>query len=75
MVAEPIERIDRHKDGSLKAKGTTLNDVLTGYWVWFRKDGTKMRSGYFENGKQTGEWTTYDASGKVVKVTRMKSPR
>jgi antitoxin component YwqK of YwqJK toxin-antitoxin module len=32
-----------------------------------------MRSGYFENGKQTGEWTTYDAKGKVVKVTRMKS--
>jgi hypothetical protein len=22
-----------------------------------------------------GEWTTYDASGKVVKVTTMKSPR
>lgn len=75
MVAKPIERIDRHKDGSIKAKGYTINDVLTGYWEWFRKDGTKMRSGYFENGKQTGEWTTYDDGGKVVKVTRMKSPR
>ena len=73
MNAEKIERIDRHKDGSIKAKGTTINGVLTGYWEWFRKDGTKMRSGYFENGKQTGEWTTYDAKGKVVKVTRMKS--
>jgi antitoxin component YwqK of YwqJK toxin-antitoxin module len=72
MVAKPIER---HKDGSVKAKGTTLNDVLTGYREWYRKDGTKMRSGYFENGKQTGEWTTYDATGKFVKVTRMKSPR
>jgi antitoxin component YwqK of YwqJK toxin-antitoxin module len=75
MVARPIERIDRHKDGSTKAKGYTLNNVLTGYWEWFRKDGAKMRSGYFENGRQTGEWTTYDARGKVVKVTRMKSPR
>jgi len=28
-----------------------------------------MRSGYFEDGKQVGEWTTYDASGKIVKVT------
>ena len=74
MVARPRERIDRHKDGSIKAKGTTISDVLTGYWEWFRKDGTKMRSGYFENGKQTGEWTTYDARGNVVKVTRMKSP-
>jgi antitoxin component YwqK of YwqJK toxin-antitoxin module len=75
MVAKPIERIDHHNDGSLKAKGSAINDVLTGYWEWFRKDGTKMRSGYFENGKQTGEWTTYNASGKVVKVTRMKSRR
>jgi antitoxin component YwqK of YwqJK toxin-antitoxin module len=75
MVANSIERIDRYKDGSVKAKGAILNDVLTGYWEWYRKDGSKMRSGYFENGKQTGEWTTYDAQGKVVKVTRMKPPR
>jgi hypothetical protein len=31
-----------------------------------------MRSGHFENGEQVGEWTTYDANGKVVKVTKMK---
>jgi antitoxin component YwqK of YwqJK toxin-antitoxin module len=67
------ERIDRHKDGTIKARGHTVDDELTGYWEWFRKDGTKMRSGYFENGKQAGEWTTYDAKGKVVKVTKMKS--
>jgi hypothetical protein len=47
---------------------------LAGYWEWFRKDGTRMRSGYFENGNQVGEWTTYDAKGKIVKVTKMKSP-
>jgi antitoxin component YwqK of YwqJK toxin-antitoxin module len=75
MVGKPEERIDRYKDGSIKAKGWTTDGVLTGYWEWFRKNGTKMRSGYFENGKQTGEWTTYDASGKVVKVTTMKPPR
>jgi antitoxin component YwqK of YwqJK toxin-antitoxin module len=40
-----------------------------GYWEWFRKDGTKMRSGYFRLGKQVGEWTTYDKKGKAVKVT------
>jgi len=47
--------------------------VLTGYWEWFSKDGTKMRSGYFENGKQVGDWTTYDAMGNVFKVTKMKA--
>ena len=46
--------------------------VMTGYWEWFRKDGTKMRSGYFEHGEQVGEWTTYDKNGKVYKVTKMK---
>jgi antitoxin component YwqK of YwqJK toxin-antitoxin module len=66
------ERIGRHKDRTIKARGHTVDDVLTGYWEWFRKDGTKMRSGHFENGEQVGEWTTYDANGKVVKVTKMK---
>jgi antitoxin component YwqK of YwqJK toxin-antitoxin module len=68
------ERIDRHNDGSIKARGHVIDQVLAGYWEWFRKDGTKMRSGYFENGKQVGEWTTYDAKGKVVKITKMRSP-
>jgi antitoxin component YwqK of YwqJK toxin-antitoxin module len=49
-----------------------IDGVMTGYWEWFRKDGTVMRSGYFENGEQVGEWTTYDKNGKVVKVTTMK---
>jgi len=31
-----------------------------------------MRSGYFESGEQAGEWTTYDKSGAVYKVTNMK---
>jgi antitoxin component YwqK of YwqJK toxin-antitoxin module len=47
-------------------------DVMVGHWEWFRKDGTIMRSGSFENGRQVGEWTTYDAKGNVVKVTNMK---
>ena len=64
------ERIDRHKDGSIKAKGHMRDGELEGYWEWFRKDGSKMRSGYFADGKQEGEWTTYDTKGKVVKVTK-----
>jgi antitoxin component YwqK of YwqJK toxin-antitoxin module len=40
-----------------------------GFWEWFRKDGTKMRSGYFKNGKQIGKWITYDKKGKEFKVT------
>ncbi|NJO22666.1 MAG: hypothetical protein HC868_06625 [Sphingomonadales bacterium] len=59
-----------HKDGSVRAKGWLRNGALDGYWEWFRKDGTKLRSGHFDNGERVGEWTTYDAKGKVYKVTR-----
>lgn len=61
-----------HKDGSLWAVGRRRGAVMEGYWEWFRKDGTKMRSGFFQNGEQCGDWTTYDRSGKIHKVTTIK---
>ncbi len=36
------------------------------------KDGTKLRSGHLDDGRQTGEWTTYDKRGQVYKVTTLK---
>ena len=42
---------------------------MEGYWEWFRKDGTRMRSGHFKNGKQSGIWTTYDKAGAPFKET------
>lgn len=70
-----IERIDRHKDGSIKAGGPVRGDQPDGYWEWFRLDGTKLRSGHFENGEQVGEWITYDQHGAVYKVTQIKPRR
>ena len=62
-----------HKDGSIWAKGAKCGEVMTGYWEWFRKDGTRMRSGHFDSaGQQIGEWITYDKKGKVYKVTSIK---
>ena len=61
-----------HNDGTIWAKGTLVDDQPDGYWEWYRKTGVIMRSGYFEKGKQVGEWTTYDNKGKVYKVTKMK---
>jgi len=63
--------IKYHQDGSIWAKGRLLNGVPEGYWEWFRKDGTKLRSGFFTQGNQAGEWTTYDRKGRKYKVTRM----
>jgi len=68
----PVEHLQHHKDGSLWARGQTIGGVATGYWEWFRKDGSRLRSGHFENGEQAGEWTTYDKTGEVYKVTRIK---
>jgi antitoxin component YwqK of YwqJK toxin-antitoxin module len=64
-----------HKDGSLWARGFMRGDVMHGPWEWLRKDGSKMRSGRFDNGAQVGAWTTYDKSGRIVKVTVMKPKR
>jgi antitoxin component YwqK of YwqJK toxin-antitoxin module len=59
-----------HKDGSVRAKGWLRDGQLDGYWEWFRKDGTKLRSGHFAKGERVGEWTTYDNAGEIYKVTR-----
>jgi antitoxin component YwqK of YwqJK toxin-antitoxin module len=43
---------------------------MHGEWEFFRKDGSRMRSGLLDRGEQIGVWRTYDRSGKVVKETR-----
>lgn len=70
---KPQPRTDYHKDGSVRARGLTLRGLPVGYWEWFRKDGTRLRSGHFdETGQPVGEWITYDQRGRVYKVTRIK---
>lgn len=71
-VVRRKRHIEYHKDGSVRARGQTFDGAPVGYWEWFRKEGTKMRSGTFgEAGNQVGEWTTYDRAGDVYKVTDM----
>lgn len=72
VMAKPAPFEKRHRDGSLWAQGQTLDGLPTGYWEWFRKDGTRLRSGHFDKGEQVGEWTTYDSAGQVYKVTKMR---
>ena len=65
--------IEYHKDGSVHARGNLVNGLPEGYCEWFRTDGSKMRSGYFKAGKQSGEWTTFDRTDRVVKTTNFKA--
>jgi len=50
---------------------TIIGDQPYEYWEWFRNNSVIMRSGYFDKGKQAGEWTTFDGKGKFYKVTNM----
>ena len=69
-ASSPNPYVEYHRDGSIWATGQKLGDVAVGYWEWFRVDGTRLRSGTFENGEQVGEWTTYDSKGEPYKVTQ-----
>lgn len=65
------DTIKYHSNGeTIWSKGQVVNGLPDGYWEWFRIDGTKKRSGYFDLGISIGEWTTYDETGKVYKVTK-----
>lgn len=57
---------DLFPDGGLKAKGRMKDGELHGAWSWWRKDGTLLRTGSFDRGRQVGTWTTYDATGAEV---------
>ena len=61
-----------HRDGSLYARGQMLDGQMHGFWSFFRKGGSIMRSGSFDRGVQTGTWTTYANDGQIVKVSEMK---
>lgn len=69
------QQVVKHKDGSTWAKGMMVNGECDGYWEWFRKDSTKMRSGNFKMGKQIGEWVTYDRKGQKHKTTNFDKSR
>ena len=64
------ERIERHKDGTIKAKGHMKAGELEGHWEWFSKDGTKMRSGYFGNGNRSANGRLMTAREKSSKSRR-----
>lgn len=61
--------VDHYDNGKARFRGTNLDGNMHGPWKFFRRDGSLMRSGSFERGKQIGVWRTYDKTGKVVKET------
>jgi antitoxin component YwqK of YwqJK toxin-antitoxin module len=61
--------IDHYPNGSVRFRGFHLDGEMHGDWEFFRADGSLMRAGAFDRGRQVGTWRTYDRAGKVVKET------
>jgi antitoxin component YwqK of YwqJK toxin-antitoxin module len=67
--SEATEQVVRYPTGVVKMKGYLLDGEMHGAWEWYRTDGSVMRTGEFDRGKQIGLWRTFDRSGRMVKQT------
>ena len=72
MAGEPA--IDHYDSGNVRFRGTNLDGQMHGEWAFYRKDGSLMRSGRFDHGRQVGIWRTFDRAGQVVKETDFARP-
>ena len=67
--ADPLSHEERYANGNVKLRGSHLDGAMHGDWAFFRTDGSMMRSGTFDRGRQIGVWRTYDRTGRIVKET------
>jgi antitoxin component YwqK of YwqJK toxin-antitoxin module len=72
VTNEPELTVDTetYASGAQKFSGFRLDGELHGTWRWYRTDGSLMRTGAFDRGKQVGTWQTFDRSGRLVRETR-----
>jgi antitoxin component YwqK of YwqJK toxin-antitoxin module len=67
--SEPIPHVEHYASGVVKLKGSHLEGEMHGAWEFYRTDGSLMRNGQFDRGRQIGVWRTFERSGRVVKET------
>jgi antitoxin component YwqK of YwqJK toxin-antitoxin module len=72
--AGPVPGIDHYDNGNIRFRGSLLGGEMHGAWEFFRKDGSLMRTGTFDRGRQVGVWRTFDRAGRVVKETDLGPP-
>jgi antitoxin component YwqK of YwqJK toxin-antitoxin module len=71
--SERIEpAVDHYPNGNVRFRGANLDGQMHGSWEFFRSDGSLMRAGSFDRGRQIGTWRTFDRDGNVVKETTFK---
>ncbi len=69
MASEPVDATTHFANGKIKFSGFHLDGEMHGAWTWYRLDGSLMRTGAFDRGRQVGTWRTFDRAGTVVKET------
>lgn len=66
MNVQPVPENEAYDHGGAKSTGFRLDGEMHGVWAFFRRDGSVMRSGEFDLGRQIGIWRTFDRSGRLV---------
>ena len=66
---EPTQVVNYYGSGAIQSRGFRLDGEMHGTWDFFRKDGSVMRTGQFDRGRQVGVWRTFDRSGRLVRET------
>jgi antitoxin component YwqK of YwqJK toxin-antitoxin module len=66
---KPEPHVEHYANGKVKLRGFHLAGDMHGEWEFFRLDGSLMRTGAFDRGRQIGPWRTFDRAGTMVKET------
>jgi antitoxin component YwqK of YwqJK toxin-antitoxin module len=75
VPVKQIPSVDHYDNGRIRFRGANLEGAMHGPWKFFRRDGSLMRSGSFDRGKQIGVWRTFDRDGNVLKETNFSRAR
>jgi antitoxin component YwqK of YwqJK toxin-antitoxin module len=66
---EITDALDHYPNGNVRFRGFHLGGAMHGEWTFHRADGSLMRTGTFDRGRQVGVWRTFARDGSVVKET------
>ena len=72
---EPTPDVAYYDNGAVRYRGFQLDGQMHGAWEFLRRDGSLMRAGEFDRGRQVGVWRTHDRTGAVVKETDYSKAR
>jgi hypothetical protein len=64
--------VERHRDGSVRARGPVVDGEPDGHWEWFRLDGTMLRSGCLDRAGRPANGRPATCPVRRNKVTTVK---